>query len=108
MPPSVLNMTFDINVEGRYLTPLVNGKNYQIVITTREVIVSQDDRHFEEDFMAPIHLWKPEINSFNPSEIESRDLKYGELKFTSGNDFTIERMRIVVGGENKYQTFVYV
>jgi hypothetical protein len=103
-----LNFTFSMEAKGRFLKSLVNGKNYEILITTREVIITQEDRHFEEDFMTPIHLWKPERNSFTAHEVESKDLECGELVFTSGKDFTIERMRIVVGGEGRFLTFVYL
>jgi hypothetical protein len=105
---TVLNITFDLRDEGRYIEPLVNGKNFDIIITTHEVIISQDDRHYELDFMAPIHPWKPERNSFTISEIQESDAEHDELSFSSGNDFTIERMRSVVGEEGRFLTFVYL
>jgi hypothetical protein len=105
---TIFNMTFDRGSEGKFLEPLVDGKHYNILITSYEVVISQEDRHYEENFMAPIHLWKPQSNSFTSSQIHDSDVEHNELSFISGTDFTIERMRVVVGGENKYLTFVYL
>lgn len=105
---TILNMTFDRGAEGRFLEPLVDGKNYDILITSYEVVISQDDRRYQEDFMAPVHLGQPHSSSLTSFEIEDGDMEHDELTFTSGTDFTINRKRVVVGGENKYLTFVYV
>ena len=104
---TILNITFDRGSEGRFLKPLVNGKNYDILITSYEVVISQEDRHYEEDFMAPVHLWQPQSNSFTSSEIEDAGMEQGELSFGSGTDFTIERMRVVVDEEGRFLTLVY-
>lgn len=104
---TILNITFDSDAEGRYLEPMVDGRNYDILITRWAVAVSQDHRWYGEDFIAPVHLWKPEKNSFTSSEIEKSDMEQKELAFTSGIDFTIERMRVVVGEEGRFLTFLY-
>jgi hypothetical protein len=105
---TVLNITFDRRTQGRFLEPLVDGKNYEIKITQYEVVISQEGRRYEQDFMAPVHLWKPDSNSFTNSEIEDTDHEHKELSFTSGTDFTLERMRVVVGEELGFFTFVYL
>ena len=105
---TILNITFDRGSEGRFLEPLVGSKNYDILITSYEVVISQDGRHYEEDFMAPVHLWQPDSNSLTSSEIEDADMEQDELSLTSGTDFTIERKRVVVDEEGRFLTFVYL
>jgi len=104
---TILNITFDREREGRFIEPYIGGKGYDITITDHEVIVSQDDRHFELDFMAPVHLWKPERNSYTSLEVEEIGAEHGVLSFTSGTDFSVERARVMVGDVGRFMTFVY-
>jgi hypothetical protein len=105
---TIFNMTFDRGAQGRFIEPLVNGKNYNILITRYEVVISQDNKRCQEDFMAPVHLWKPDLNSFTISEIEDSHGEFNELIFTSGTDFTLERKSVLVGEELEFITFVYL
>ncbi|UCE74591.1 MAG: hypothetical protein JSV56_02515 [Methanomassiliicoccales archaeon] len=103
-----VNVTFDSEKEGFYVDPVVLGKNYEITITRYEVVITQDGRKFISDFIVPIHLWRPDSNTYNLTQIEDSDAENMRLEFVSGEDFIMERALLDIEGEYEYKTFVYL
>jgi hypothetical protein len=101
-------MTFRTGEQGIYLTPNVDGKPYEIVITQYEVIVKQEGKIFLRDFVMSIHLWEPENIMYNLSLLQNRDEENSQLEFVSGEDFVIHRKLMEMDGEKGYMTFVYL
>lgn len=103
-----IKVTFDRGKEGVYVKPLVNGKNYEIMITKFKVIITQSSRRATSNFLDSIHLWTPLSNSYNLTQIKDNDKANRTLEFVSGDDFKIERKFMQINGENEYRTFVYI
>lgn len=103
-----INVTFDRGEEGVYVKPLVNGKNYEIMITNYKVIITQSSRRATSNFLGSIHLWAPLSYSYNLTQIKDNDKANRTLEFVSGDDFKIERKSMQINGENEYGTFVYI
>lgn len=105
---SIVTVIFDREEEGIYIQPKADGKKYDIVITKYKVIVSQETRRFYSNFVGSIHLWIPQSNSYNQTEITECDSEFKTLQLVSGDNFIIERKLLEISGESGYGTFVYV
>jgi hypothetical protein len=105
---SIVNVTFDREEDGIYIQPIVDGENYDILITKYKVIISQESRRFYSNFAGSIHLWIPQTNSYNQTEIAECDSEYKILELVSGDNFKIERKLLEISNEREYGTFVYV
>lgn len=105
---SKVNVTFDRDKDGIYVQPKVDGKSYDILITKYKVIVSQESRRFFSNFVVPIHLWIPQLSSYNQTQIEECDSEFKTLQLVSGDNFKIERKLLKISSEREYETFVYV
>lgn len=101
-------LTFQKGKDGIYLRPEIGGKDYEIILTQKKVMVRQDEEVFIEEFITSIHLWEPVNNVYNMTEIQDMDAGNPQLNFMSGEDFVIERKLINLQGENGYMTFVYL
>lgn len=105
---SKVNVTFEREEDGIYVQPKVNGENYDILITKYKVIISQEARRFYSNFAGSIHLWIPQSDSYNQTEIEDCDSEFKMLELVSGDTFKIERKLLEIDSEREYGTFVYV
>ncbi len=103
-----VNVTFDIGKEGIYIDPMVNGKDYEILISQYKIMITQEERRAISNFVIQIHLWPPLSNAYNLTEIEYIDESNRTLEFLSGEDFKIQRKLLEINGENEYRTFVYM
>jgi len=101
-------VAFDEGDGDVYVKPYIDGKRYEIMITSNKVFITQDDRHYISDFTGLIHLWVPLSNTYNQTQIQYLDDENRKLEFESGQDFEIERKFVEIGGEDKYMTFVYL
>jgi hypothetical protein len=105
---TTLNVTFKEGNKDLFIPPTVDDKKYEIRITRYEVLIKQEDRINLESFIGNIHLWKPEKQLYEFTEIHDLDEKNKELRVVSYEDFGMERKEIVVDGEIEYMTFVYL
>jgi hypothetical protein len=105
---SKVNVTFHEGEDGIYIRPEVDGENYDILITKYKVIVSQKTRRFYSNFAGSIHLWIPQSNSYNQTEIAECDSEFKMLELVSGDNFKIERKLLEIDIEREYATFVYL
>jgi hypothetical protein len=101
-------ITFDKDMEGIYLEPEIDGKEYEIKIYQNRVMVRQDDDIFIEKFVGKIHLWEPEDTTYDQNEIQDQDEENHKLSFLSHENLIIDRRLIELEGENGYMTFVYL
>jgi hypothetical protein len=105
---SKVNVTFDRDGQGIYIQPKVDGKSYDILITKYKVIISQESRRFYSNYAGSIHLWIPQSDSYNQTEIEDCDSEFKMLELVSGDTFQIERKLLEIDNEKEYGTFIYV
>lgn len=103
-----VNVTFNRGDDGVYVNPAVNGKSYEILITSNKVIITQNDRRSISNFVVSVHLWVPIFSAYNQTQIEEIDEANTTLELQAGEDFIIERKSIEVSGEYEYMTFIYV
>ena len=101
-------ITFQKGRDGIYLHPEIDGKSYEIILTQKKVMVRQGEEVFIEEFLTPVHLWKPVRNVYNLTEIQDMDEGNPQLNLMSEEDIVIERKLINIQGENGYMTFVYL
>jgi pectate lyase len=102
-----INMSYEKSIDGIYLDPEVDGKEYEIIITRNEVIVRQKDRMFLRSFIESIHVWKPDSEFYDSIEITQKDNKNAKMELRSGEDFQIFRRLIESEKGKEYMTFIY-
>ena len=103
-----VNLTFEDLGEGIYLKPKVGDDTYEIRITPNLVFIDQNGRGTYSHLITAVHLWKPDKNGYNATELEYLD-NNRELKIVSGDKVVIivERTQIEAMGLLEHHTFVY-
>ena len=78
------------------------------MITQNRVVITQNEKRVSSSLVCAIHLWHPQSNTYNTSQIQEKDAEYNALEFLSGEDFQIQRKLLEIDKENEYSTFVYL
>lgn len=104
-----LRFTFSRDSEAMELPATVNGEDYEIQITSRLVILSQDGKDpVMSDLLNPVHLFPPPNGgSLSLIRVQRADLLVENLTFRSGTDFYIENRLYNMPGP-EHPTFCYV
>ena len=99
-----LNMSFG-NEPGQ-LPYTLDGKEYEINITSNMVIISQSRKQWVSHLIEPVICQNISDRQFNLTEYN--EFSTAEfIKFDSNQDFILERAAIDVSGQVKYVTLVY-
>ncbi len=99
-----LNMSFG-NEPGQ-LPRTLDGKEYEINITSNMVIISQGQRQWVSHLIEAVICQNISERQFNLTEYrEFSAAKF--IKFDSNQDFIMERAAIDVSGQVEYVTLVY-
>ena len=104
------NFTFDRYEDGIYIPPTVGDSVYTIKITRNLLFISQDGRSISSNFLSAVHVWKPEKDIYNGTQIASLDDANRDMIISSEDDVVlfVERKQIEVMGLNEHHTFVYL
>ncbi len=93
--------------EPEQLPVYINGKEYNINITTNMVIITQGNRQWISSFIEPIICQNLSERQFNLTSYDEL-ITDAYAVIPSGQDFCIERASIDISGEIKYISLVYI